>query len=546
MSGTRKRESARARAMTTLRRSPRFIIPTTVEALTSPVDASDGPALVMCKVAAKGKTYMLPWYGKHYQVPVSAIMSLPKRSNVLPNVKVLRRILAHNSPGMWLEYCSPETICHIQIGALGSCVYTTFTVEGHDDESRVLRRISSTVSLVNFPIWKARVEKKIADGDIVLCNARQKARAAVLSWTWFDCAPNLLMLNREIEKWTVLDKEEAHKRCFYNPKAAHDATVDHFNKLPLPSLAQLATELRTNPWLATVACRAAQHQHLGCNCADMSLASFDQDEDDDHLQSLGYDDLVSVVPHVRRLGYAVTLFSDKDANCPFNVEFPGKQARTYLCNHRVRLTEFEECGREYLIRLHGTAPAQVLRRGLLKCVPRLLGWLRQARIALADPRRPGAIEALAEERKAALAETQPPHWKSVEAEHATEQTSRKRKLVDALHCSNEDTRKGARWADIQVKTTTNPVSGKITVEPMRIEAVAGDHYVFQKCAEETGGIYDHAVVVLHRDTFTVEPLRPYSQKGTPAYFADVCEEIFARRFRGCGSDSDDDDDDDDE
>jgi len=45
----------------------------------------------------------------------------------------------------------------------------------------------------------------------------------------------------------------------------------------------------------------------------------------------------------------------------------------------------------------------------LKCIPRLLGWLRQARIALADPRRPGAMAALAAERESALAETQPPH-----------------------------------------------------------------------------------------------------------------------------------------
>ena len=30
--------------------------------------------------------------------------------------------------------------------------------------------------------------------------------------------------------------------------------------------------------------------------------------------------------------------------------------------------------------------------GVLRCVPRLLGWLRSARIRLADPSRPGVLE----------------------------------------------------------------------------------------------------------------------------------------------------------
>ena len=36
---------------------------------------------------------------------------------------------------------------------------------------------------------------------------------------------------------------------------------------------------------------------------------------------------------------------------------------------------------------------QVRQRGVLRCVPRLLAWLRSARIVLANPSRPGVLAA---------------------------------------------------------------------------------------------------------------------------------------------------------
>jgi len=172
---------------------------------------------------------------------------------------------------------------------------------------------------------------------------------------------------------------------------------------------------------------------------------------------------------------------------------------------------------------------QIRRRGVLKCVPRLLGMLRAARIALADPRRPGALDALAAERDAALTEPGPPHWPS----EANTQVARKRKLVDALHASAAETRKGARWADVQVKGEAAPrrANGVRVVRPMRIEAVAGDHYVFQRNAGD--GNYRHEVVVLHRESFDVAPW-PAS-----GWNADAFEEMFEYRFRSGDSEDED-------
>ena len=78
-------------------------------------------------------------------------------------------------------------------------------------------------------------------------------------------------------------------------------------------------------------------------------------------------------------------------------------------------------------------------------MPRLLGMLRAARIALANPNRPGVLDAIANELDTIFDRHAPDRERN-----AAEQTGRKRKLAEALHASEYDTREGARWADIQV------------------------------------------------------------------------------------------------
>ena len=179
--------------------------------------AHDGPALVQSG-PAKGKPYILSFGKTQYLVPSSAIKSPAKKSNAVPSGKALGQILATKAPEKWLEYCSPECLCHIQADD-STCVYTTFTVEGHEEESRFLRFISGTIADRNFPLWKERVEKKITDGDIVLNNDRQRARLDVLNWSKAKDCPNRAQLNPELNKWTALDKEESVKSCRIEPEA---------------------------------------------------------------------------------------------------------------------------------------------------------------------------------------------------------------------------------------------------------------------------------------------------------------------------------------
>ena len=282
--------------------------------------------------------------------------------------------------------------------------------------------------------------------------------------------------------------------------AAHQAAVDKFNALPVPTLEALVDMLRTNRWFCAVVQKAAKHRARGFEggvCAEP--ASFD----DHYLRQLEYDDLVSVVPFVRRLGYPVILFSNEDQGHPFNIACAAVQSSDFILGKDCT-NDFEEHvqrGEPYPIRLHGTSPEQIRRRGLLKCVPRLLGMLRAARIALANPNRPGVLDAIANELDTIFDRHAPDRERN-----AAEQTGRKRKLAEALHASEYDTREGARWADIQVHDAARASRLDAPVRPMRIEAVAGEHYIFQHNDNEYDPNYEHKVRVLHRDAFDVRPL----------------------------------------
>ena len=325
--------------------------------------------------------------------------------------------------------------------------------------------------------------------------------------------------------------------------AQHSAIADKYNAMALPSLETLATELRTNRWLCAllhhVVRQAAQGFEGGAHATPDSFGT-----EANYLRDLEYAELVAVVPYVRRLGYAVVLFSDFDPAHPFNVAFMDQPQHWCLKLHREDLLNHARTGELYAIRLRGTAPDQIRRRGLLKCVPRLLGWLRQARIALADPRRPGAVASLVKGLAATLAETHPPHWKSAAAEWAVEQASRKRKLAEALHASEDDRRKGVRWFNVQEhhgKSSASRAGEPLVTNMMRIEALAGDHCVFQR-ERQTQYLREltYEVVVLHNDAFDIGTwdAENWNRK--------ACEQAFAQQFGDEASEEEDGSEDEDE
>ena len=324
-----------------------------------------------------------------------------------------------------------------------------------------------------------------------------------------------------------MEKELNGPRCKLTAK---------FNKLPIPSLEKLCEEMASNPWLAAVVRRVTQHKSWGDREANIFTESFtdncldvDQEGEFDHYS---LDQSHAIVPYLRRLGYGVTLYSEgmfpMVDDLPFSIRTKFSFHPGHLQEFKTALTEHKNHGTPYFATLRGNSPRQIRGRGLVKCVPKLLGWLRQARITLADPSRPGAMDTLEAERAKELTDTTPPHWETA----ATEQSRRKRKLVDAIHADEDDVANGARWANINAhgKAKLCRTTGAPFVRPMRIEAIADDHFIFQR--SERDNFYD--VVVLHRDAFDVAP---WPEQG---FHAEGYEEEFDNRFCSTGESDEED------
>lgn len=111
-------------------------------------------------------------------------------------------------------------------------------------------------------------------------------------------------------------------------------------------------------------------------------------------------------------------------------------------------------------------------------------------------------------RACARSEVAPePEEEPVGVDDADTQRLRKLKVVDALGASDEAVKKDARWFYIRAHGQTH-YDGRPMKEHrvMRIDAVAGDYFIFQ---ENYVKYYNNwEVVPLHRDAFDVMPWYP--------------------------------------
>lgn len=143
--------------------------------------------------------------------------------------------------------------------------------------------------------------------------------------------------------------------------------------------------------------------------------------------------------------------------------------------------------------LYGNSPRQLRLKGVVKCVPRLLGWLRTARIALTDP----VADAHAEVAAAAVEASELDNEGKTAAERrADDQATRKRKVVEAVFADEDELVDGWRWFGIKKRRP------EAKAYPMRIEAVHGDVFCFSVYARGTDNPME-IVQLLHRDEFDV-------------------------------------------
>ena len=110
------------------------------------------------------KTFLLPFGKNQHLVPESAFVSFPKKPNKMQSAEALGALLATKAPEKWLPYCTPNTLCRIA-GETGNCVYTTFQVDGHPGEERILRFISAAIAEKNFEKIKETTKLPEATND---------------------------------------------------------------------------------------------------------------------------------------------------------------------------------------------------------------------------------------------------------------------------------------------------------------------------------------------------------------------------------------------
>ena len=99
--------------------------------------------------------------------------------------------------------------------------------------------------------------------------------------------------------------------------------MDQYNRLPVPSLEELCAALRDNRWLCALVETARVQRDWS---KDGGVCATPETFHDKYATGLAYDALVAVVPFLRRLGYSVMLFSDRNREHPFNVGYPWSDA----------------------------------------------------------------------------------------------------------------------------------------------------------------------------------------------------------------------------
>lgn len=181
---------------------------------------------------AAGKRLLLPFGKGQYYVPASAVDLAARKLSQVEDGTALGRLLYTKTPDRWLDYCHPKHLYKIKARDGSTCIYTTFTVPGNDDESCLLRLVNSTVAEKNFKEWKGKFDEQIEKGTIVISTERQRKCIDVLNWTKEkDCATRN-QINPEVEGWRAVPKINAVKSCMIRPASkprklkAHERAAD--------------------------------------------------------------------------------------------------------------------------------------------------------------------------------------------------------------------------------------------------------------------------------------------------------------------------------
>ncbi len=344
--------------------------------------------------------------------------------------------------------------------------------EGTDDE-RILRELHPSV--VETLLGEAAADHP------EIAALQQAPKGATVEWKRAHPANPFDAQLSERETEAVVSAADglwAERRA---ARIAHETVLSDGKRefaRPLATQEAVLERLTTDPGLARLVFKAAAEHFNGYGGVDLVTK---------HTY------VTAVLPCLLRLGYHATVFTKDDpGNDRISLSFAGWAPKLHEAIHTREHAISGGWDRGKLV-FYGNSPKQLRYKGLIKCVPRLLGWLRAARIALVDPH----ADALAEAAAAGVEASELDAAGTTVAErHAADQAGRKRKLVDAIHADEANVEEGCRWAGIKKRRPG------ARIRPMRIEAVHGDVFCFATHSGSTDA--PNAIVeLLHRDEFDV-------------------------------------------
>ena len=267
----------------------------------------------------------------------------------------------------------------------------------------------------------------------------------------------------------------------------------------LPTAEEFVHEMTTNRYLAAVLTLAHAHKDAGyggvdCSCHAVAGRHLNDERELDESEGEFCDELEqqtslnekrAITPFLQRAGFHVLLFEEEPDDCPMSICW--RQCPTHLAVTQ----EIAQAKRGFFYPKH-RFPSRtfkiVRQRGVIKCVPKLLAWLRQARIRLAAPDRMdmGAEAAALNEEMAVDA--------PLVDRDAQQQAALKQQMRDSIHVDAR-TIGGNRWAAVTGPALHNPHGPTL----VRVEAAANGHMALRPSAGQTGNVSGEVVLVPDRD-----------------------------------------------
>ena len=179
------------------------------------------------------------------------------------------------------------------------------------------------------------------------------------------------------------DREDYLREQYHAIRNAHLAH-------PLPTLAERDEALRTNVELKRMVTEMNVHEPVwGYRFSSHFCGP---------TYRLATDTILKHVAVLRRAGYGVTLHVERDlGGATLELHNPGLQMGRCKKEAEGRWIKYSaKWNYGIQVSLPGTAPAQLARRGVLWCLPRLQAWARRARERANAPDGEGARRAAAE------------------------------------------------------------------------------------------------------------------------------------------------------